>query len=130
MYLKLVRHTFNSNYTIGKLYIDESYFCDTLEDTYRDLNNNIKIMHKTAIPFGVYNIVYNYSTRFKRNMYRLVDVPHFTGILIHAGNTEADTSGCILLGQNRIVGKLINSNLTNNLFNTKVKGCELQISII
>lgn len=93
------------DYTIGKLYIDGEYFCDTLEDTVRDK----KIPNKTAIPAGTYKVIVNTSPRFKRLLPRLLDVPGFEGILIHRGNTPEDTSGCILVGENKVKGKVINS---------------------
>lgn len=94
-----------SDYTIGKLYINGEYFCDTLEDTVRDK----KIPNKTAIPAGTYKVIVNTSPRFKRLLPRLLDVPGFEGILIHRGNTPEDTSGCILVGENKVKGKVINS---------------------
>jgi len=104
-------------YTIGKMYINGEYFCDTLEDADRGLHRNmplaeikkIKVMHHTAIPTGTYKVVIDLSPRFKRMLPRLLDVPGFSGILIHRGNTERDTSGCILVGENKAVGKVINS---------------------
>jgi len=105
------------SYTIGKMYIDGEYFCDTLEDTDRELHQNmplaeikkIKIAHQTAIPTGTYRVIVNMSPRFRRLLPRLLDVPGFTGILIHRGNSDRDTSGCILVGENKVVGKVINS---------------------
>lgn len=107
MKLTLVRIYKGENYTIGKLYIDDIYFCETLEDKER----KVKIKNETCIPKGIYKIIFNLSNRFKRIMPRLVNVPGFDGILIHSGNTDKDTSGCILVGENKIVGKLINSRL-------------------
>lgn len=66
-------------------------------------------MNQTAIPTGNYKIIVNLSPKFKRNLPRLIDVPGFDGILIHRGNTDKDTSGCILIGENKVVGKVINS---------------------
>lgn len=116
MKLLLKRIALLPNYTIGKLYIDDKYYCDTLEDTVRDLNKNgtfdngeSKIYSKTAIPYGTYHIVVNHSPKFKRLLPRLLDVPQFDGILIHRGNTPADTAGCILVGENREKGKVLNS---------------------
>jgi len=105
------------SYTIGKMYIDGEYFCDTLEDTDRELHQNmplaeikkIKIAHQTAIPTGTYKVIVNMSPRFRRLLPRLLDVPCFAGILIHRGNSDRDTSGCILVGENKVVGKVINS---------------------
>jgi len=63
----------------------------------------------TAIPCGSYNLVINYSNRYKRPLPRLLNVPNFSGILIHPGNTTEDTAGCILVGENKVKGMVINS---------------------
>ena len=123
-----------TDYTIGKLYMDGKYFCDTLEDQVRDLTKERKIPGRTAIPAGVYEIVVNVSPRFKRKLPRLLDVPGFDGILIHRGNTAEDTAGCILVGENRERGKVINSTryevqLTGILERAQEKG-EITIEII
>lgn len=109
MKLLLQRHALRDGYTIGRLYIDGVKFCDTLEDTVRDFTKEHKVYGKTAIPPGTYEIVVNVSPKFKRLLPRLLAVPHFDGILIHRGNTAADVSGCILVGENRIKGALVNS---------------------
>lgn len=113
--LKLIRTAKKADYTIGKLYIDGMYFCDTLEDTVRDLTKEVKVRGKTAIPCGIYRVVVNKSPKFGRLLPRLLDVPHFEGILIHKGNTAADSSGCILVGENKQVGKVLNSTHYENL---------------
>lgn len=105
MKLLLKRIALKDNYTIGKLYIDGKYFCDTLEDAVRD----VKIKHQTAIPKGIYKVVLTASPRFKRILPRLLNVPEFTGVLIHRGNTIDDTSGCILVGENKKKGMVLNS---------------------
>lgn len=114
--------------------MDGKYFCDTLEDQVRDLTKERKIPGRTAIPAGVYEIVVNVSPRFKRKLPRLLDVPGFDGILIHRGNTAEDTAGCILVGENRERGKVINSTryevqLTGILERAQEKG-EITIEII
>ena len=110
MKLKLIRKYKCPNYTIGHLYINDKYFCDTLEDTVRELNSiEDKIKHKTAIPKGKYKVVVTMSPRFKRLLPLLLNVPFFEGIRIHRGNDENDTSGCIIVGENKIKGKVINS---------------------
>lgn len=109
MKLKLVRIAKRENYTIGKLYVEGEYFCDTLEDRVRDLSVEKKIPGETAIPAGKYDLIVSMSPRFKRELPRLLNVPYFDGILIHRGNTEKDTSGCILVGENKVVGKVLNS---------------------
>ena len=123
MKLTLNRIALRSTYTIGKLYIDDNYFCDTLEDTVRDLNKNgkfdngeKKVYAKTAIPYGTYEIKWTYSPRFKKYTPQLMNVPSFEGIRIHAGNTSADTEGCLILGENKQVGKVLNSRTTINKF--------------
>ncbi len=106
-------------YTIGKMYLDGKYFCDTLEDTDRSLKEEdslakiqkIKIKNQTAIPIGTYKVILNKSPKFGRILPRLIDVPGYEGILIHRGNTNKDTSGCILVGENKVVGKVINSTI-------------------
>ena len=98
------------DYTIGRLSIDGKYFCDTLEDTVR--KPGVKIPGKTALPAGKYKIELTESLRFKKLMPRLKDVPGFTGVLIHPGNTAQDTEGCILVGKNRVKGKVLDSRET------------------
>ena len=127
MNIKLKRHALKETYTIGKLFIDNKYFCDTLEDTVRDLNKDgdlndageYKISSLTSIPYGKYEITLKvqspkYSLRSSYSwcngyLPRLLNVPHFDGILIHAGNTANDSSGCILVGENKVKGQIINS---------------------
>ena len=135
MRLILKRLYLKTDYTIGKLYMDGKYFCDTLEDQVRDLTKEKKIPGKTAIPAGTYEIVVNVSPRFKRKLPRLLDVPGFDGILIHRGNTAEDTAGCILVGENRERGKIINSTryevqLTGILGRVQEKGGKITIEII
>lgn len=116
MKLELERRFLGESYTIGSLSIDGKKFCDTLEDKVRDLNKNgvfdgdeKKVYAETAIPYGTYDIVVDYSPKFKRELPRLQNVKHFEGILIHRGNTAEDSAGCILVGENKVKGKVINS---------------------
>jgi len=116
MKLKLERKYFKDTYTIGNLYVDGSFFSNTLEDKNRDVNKNgkfdngeAKVYGETCIPFGTYKIVVNMSPKFKRELPRLLDVPSFEGTLIHRGNTAKDSAGCILVGENKAVGKVLNS---------------------
>jgi len=110
MNLELKRISCKPAYTIGKLYIDGKYFCDTLEDAVRPAG--VKIKGETAIPVGTYKVEMTMSNRFKRVLPLLLNVPNFDGIRIHRGNTAADTEGCILVGENKQVGKVINSTDT------------------
>ena len=128
MKLKLNRIALRKTYTIGKLYIDGKYFCDTLEDTVRDTNKSgkfdngeKKVKGKTAIPYGTYEIKWTYSPRFKKYTPQLMNVPQFEGIRIHAGNSSTDTEGCLLLGENKKVGMILNSRATINKFYPIIK---------
>lgn len=115
--LRLERRYKGSKYTIGKLYINDEYFCDTIEDIDRGLKSSMsveyikkkKVYAETAIPTGTYKIEMTYSNKFKRILPLLVDVKGFSGIRIHRGNTEKDSSGCIVIGENKVKGRVINS---------------------
>lgn len=132
MKITLKRIALKGTYTIGKLYINGEYFCDTLEDKVRDLNKNgvfdngeKKIYGQTAIPYGTYNVKWTYSNKFKKYMPLIENVPSFAGIRIHAGNSSADTQGCILVGENKAVGKVLNSkNTVNKLYPIIEKACK------
>lgn len=132
MKITLKRIALKDTYTIGKLYIDGEYFCDTLEDKVRDLNKNgvfdngeKKIYGETAIPYGTYNVKWTYSNKFKKYMPLIENVPSFAGIRIHSGNTNADTQGCVLVGENKAVGKVLNSkNTVNKLYPIIEKACK------
>ena len=92
--LSLIRKIFTEESTIGELFVDGRFFCYTLEDTVR----SEKIPGKTAIQAGTYKIVIDFSHRFQVDLPRLLFVPRFDGIRIHAGNKAEDTDGCILIG--------------------------------
>ena len=143
MKLTLKRIAKKKTYTIGKLYIDDVYFCDTIEDVDRglyqgqnlELIKKIKIPNKTAIPRGTYKITLNVvSPKYsKKKIYqeicngrvpRLLNVPGYEGVLIHIGNTAEDSSGCILVGENKQVGKVLNSTETFRKLYNKIKGQE------
>ena len=125
--LTLNRFYKGPKYTIGRLYIDDEYFCDTLEDIDRGLTFNMsleeirkkKVYGKTAIPRGKYRITmkersakFGAKSSFKfcdGYLPRLLNVPGFSGILIHSGNTAEDSLGCILVGYNKVKGKVVDS---------------------
>lgn len=124
MKLRVERLWKKDTYTIGKLYVDDKYFCNTLEDTVRDLSKEKKIPGKTAIPYGEYKVVFNWSPKFGRNLPRLLNVPAFEGILIHPGNTADDSAGCILVGRNTEVGRLTESRYTSDKLNVLIEDAQ------
>lgn len=143
MKLRLDRIYKGNTYTIGKLYINDKYFCDTLEDIDRNLSQSMdlgaiaknKVKDMTAIPKGVYKVTLGIkSPRFSKipfyiescNGYlpRLLDVPGFDGILIHVGDGPKGpelTSGCLLVGENKIPGQLVNGKKVFTSLYTKLK---------
>ena len=101
-----------NTYTIGRLEVDGKYFCDTLEPTWRNLGPGRpgrKVKGRTAIPEGRYPVVITWSPKFEQWLPLLLHVPMFEGIRIHAGNTAADTAGCILPGYNLRPGMVLRS---------------------
>lgn len=99
----------------GSLYVDGVFFCYTLEDVDRKMEDGgTKIDGETAIPRGVYKVILDYSNRFKQIMPHLLDVPGFAGIRIHAGNTSSDTHGCVLVGSVRNGDRVLNSRASYN----------------
>jgi hypothetical protein len=115
--IKVIRTIFNKTETLGKMYIDNVFFAYTCEDTYRGLKGKCedKVQNKTCIDNGTYNVALTRSTRFKKILPELINVPCFTAIRIHGGNTSEDTEGCILIG-----------SFTDN--KTKIWGCAEKVS--
>ena len=130
MKIEIKRMVFTDEATIGELSLDGKFFCFCLEDSVRSK----KIPGKTAIPAGTYEVIITYSNRFKRPMPLLVDVPGFSGIRIHQGNTEKDTDGCILLGKEKYVNQIGESRQAFDEFFPKleesVKIGEAMINIV
>ena len=114
MELILTRIARKAEYTIGRLEDENGKkLCDTLEPIWRNYDGGeLKIPKKSAIPEGTYRVVTTYSLRFRKYLPLLVGVPGFEGVRIHAGNTSRDTEGCILVGQNLQVGKVLWSRIT------------------
>lgn len=123
--------------------LEGKYFCDTLEDKDMDLNKDGdladegegKVFGETAIPYGRYHIKVTYSSKFKRLLPLILDVWGFVGIRIHRGRYPIHTSGCVLVGENKIKGGLIDSasyeeRLTKILHNFQLKGEDIYINII
>jgi len=130
MKLTLKRKFLGANYTIGDLFIDDKFFCNTIEDTVRELplicpntpkgiscTCPDKVYAETAIPFGTYKVTMKYSPKFKRVLPYLHNVPHFIGILIHSGNDQTASAGCIIVGKNKVKGKVLESRATSDTLN-------------
>ena len=144
MKLSLRRKFKGDKYTIGDLSINGAFFCNTIEDVVRELPDSCpytsrwnpckckeKVYAQTAIPAGTYKITLEYSPKFKRRMPYLHDVPHFLGILIHSGNTERHSAGCIIVGENTVKGKVLNSQTTfKKLYALLEKEDDITIEII
>lgn len=143
--LSINRFFKGSDYTIGRFSVDGVKLCDTMEDPVRllvDKNSDGdyddagegKIKGRTAIPAGRYKVVLRYSPRFKRITPHITGVPGFKYILIHAGNTAADTDGCILPGLNNIKGRVLMSRKFEDKITALIKdaidsGKDVYISI-
>lgn len=110
---------------MGSLYIDGAYCCMTLEDTVRDT----KIYGETAIPSGTYQVLLTWSPKFQRDLPILQDVPGFTGVRIHVGNTPADTEGCILVGRSAGHDSIAHSRLAFEALYAEMRGADGPISI-
>lgn len=122
MRIVLLRIANRPTYCIGKLYIDGVYFCDTIEDTDRGLDDKMteaeilkkKVKGQTAIPTGVYPVYITWSPKYNKPMPLIENVKGYSGIRIHSGNTSKDTEGCLLVGKNKEVGKVLESRKTYN----------------
>lgn len=155
MRITLRRIARRGSYTIGQLLINGQKVCDTLEDTDRGLRQEMsleelrrrKIAGKTAIPTGTYGVeLGTVSPRFGWQPFykevcggclpRLVGVPGYEGVLIHCGNSAEDTEGCVLVGQNLQVGRVLNSRDTfrrlwrDYLAGAKKRGEKVEIEVV
>lgn len=143
-----------STYTIGRMYLDGEFFCNTLEDRDRGLTsemslieiNGRKVMHETAIPSGTYEVSLDYvSPKFSQYPYymevcggrlpRLLDVKGFSGVLIHVGTNASHSSGCILVGNNTSIGQLsdgkkVFKELYKRLLDAKKEGKKIMLRIV
>lgn len=132
MELNVKRIARKDGYTIGRLFINNEYFCDTLEDTDRGLKDTMqvneilakKVKGQTAIPTGKYDVILTFSPRFKRVLPLLLSVKGYEGVRIHAGNTNKDTEGCLLVGENKAKGQVINSRATLEKLMSILLECE------
>ena len=124
MKVKIERKWKKDTYTIGNVYINGLWFCNSLEDKDRGLTSkmseeeifDVKVKGETAIPSGLYNLAYTYSPKLHKYAPLVLNVKGFSGIRIHSGNTDKDSEGCIILGLNKKKGEVINSRYTCNNF--------------
>ncbi len=138
MELVLKRTRLRDTITTGQLYVDGEYFCFTLEDKVREVQGEPvekwKVKHETAIPYGSYKVTLENSPKFGPETLTLLNVPGFTGIRMHAGNTQFDTDGCIVLGYKVRADGIIIPNTTrpavNDLKALVRKSLETKITII
>ena len=145
MKIKVQRKARKATYTVGKVYIDGTPFCDSLEDTDRGATQDMtftptgsangywttkdggiidKVYGKTAIPTGVYDACSFYWSKFRCYVVMLLRVPGFTGILLHNGMTADNSEGCILLGKNNIVGRLDGNRIYMDAIVARVMAAE------
>ena len=149
MKLTLTRNWPKETYTIGRLYVNGTYFCNTLEDRDRGLDKFMteaqikrkKVYGETAIPKGTYVVdmgtvspkyaaVAWYQKLCGGKMPRLRDVPGFDGILMHPGTTALDTKGCVLVGRNTKVGQLTQSRDTFQVLYEKLSAAAKRGEVI
>lgn len=140
MEVKLERAWRRETYTVGRVLVDGERFSESMEDKDRGLTQDMsdeeikdaKVYGETAIPAGVYTVKMTYSQKYKRNMPEVLDVPGFSGIRIHSGNTAKDSLGCILLGRNTKVGMVTESRKTCKEFERLLEaaGGECKLTIV
>lgn len=132
MEIRVKRIARKDGYTIGQMSLNNEYFCDTLEDTDRGLNSAMsvdEILSKkrkgiTAIPTGEYDVILTFSPKFKRVLPLLLNVKGYEYIRIHHGNFPSSTDGCLLVGENKIKGQIVNSRATLEKLMSVLLECE------
>lgn len=132
MEIKLVRKYFKEEYTIGNVFVDGKWFSNSLEDKDRGLTDDmslsqikkIKVYSETAIPYGRYEVKSYFWPKYRKVYPCLQNVKGFTGILMHAGRTADHSSGCLLLGENKIKGGLINGEKYVRKLTEMIQECE------
>lgn len=138
MELTLIRYDFLPDRTLGKLYIDGEYWCDTLEDRDRNLYDYMtadeikqkKVYGETAIPYGTYTVKMTYSIKYEKELPQILGVPGFAGVRIHNGSFPEHSLGCILIGR-RLNDMLTDSRITTENFVKKIgKESSITINII
>ena len=128
--IQIKRFAFKETYTIGKLYVNGVYICDTIEDKVRVLNSaKDKVYGKTAIPAGTYPADLYFSRKFGYTVVRLFNVPYFEGIYIHKGNTEKDSLGCIIVGYNDRKGWVSKPTVAMNKIVDVLRGRQIEVVV-
>ena len=128
--IQIKRFAFKETYTIGRLYVDGVYICDTIEDKVRELNTaEDKVYGKTAIPVGTYPADLYFSRKFGYTVVRLFNVPYFEGIYIHKGNTEKDSLGCIIVGYNDRKGWVSKPTVAMNKIVDVLRGRQIEVVV-
>lgn len=134
MEIIVIRKYFKDDYTIGKLYLNGKYFCDTLEPKDRGLNQymskeeiaKIKVKGKTAIPFGTYEVILTQSAKFGRLLPEILNVKGFLGVRFHSLNYPHETEACIGVGENKKKGMIINSRIWETYLIAELKKAKAQ----
>jgi hypothetical protein len=128
MDLRIARYSTQAGATIGLFFVNDKFLCYTLEDAIREQQGvpvaEWKVAGETAIPAGVYTVVIDQSIRFACKMPHVLNVPGFSGIRIHSGNTSADTEGCILLGLRRGFATVMDSRIAFDRFFPLLKAAQ------
>lgn len=132
MEIRVKRIARKDGYTIGQMSLNNEYFCDTLEDTDRGLKDTMqvneilakKVKAQTAIPTGKYDVILTFSPRFKRVLPLLLNVPGYQYIRVHNGNRPDSTEGCLLVGENKAKGQVLNSRATLEKLMSVLLECE------
>lgn len=139
LHILITRNWRKTDYTVGRLYVNGTQLCNSMEDTDRRLFQGqplseilkIKVKGKTAIPIGTYRIRVTESPKFKRPLIEVVDVPGFSGIRIHALNSAEESEGCIGPGLNTAPGRVTDSRKYENILTDMVaKESEAYITIV
>lgn len=132
MEIRVNRIARKDGYTIGQMSLNGDYFCDTLEDTDRGLKDTMQVNEilakkrkgVTAIPTGKYDVVLTFSPKFKRVLPLLLNVKGYEYIRVHHGNLPSSTDGCLLVGENKIKGQIVNSRATLEKLMSILLECE------
>ena len=130
MQVLLTRNWKKPDYTIGRIFVNNAFFSNSMEPTDRGLRQDmplaeikrLKIKNKTAIPTGTYKVMMTWSAKYQKKMPEIMKVPGFDGVRIHPGNYPKDTKGCVLPGENSVRGMVVNSTKYFNQFVSMLEG--------